>query len=425
MRGATTPRRTSRRFIQFIPELLTFASQPLAMLRHLFTFNSGDPMLIPTKILMVHGTLLASALAGAADASRAQTPNPTPAGAVVLVVSSAGRDSGTTHPGFEMDELSQAYHLFTTNGFAVTIASPAGGAVEADRFDRSVDYNARFLADPDAMQLLGNTRRTAQLRARDYDAILVIGGKGAMFDLPLDTALARFAGDMFDRGAIVSAVCHGPAGLVRARTRDGRALLANRAVTGFSNEEEAVFGKQWAPQFAFLLEDEIRSLGARWQEAPLMLPHVVVDGRVITGQNPYATAGTVEAVIVALGKTPVARAPWRDERSVNFAAYALRNDPTVVRRELAAIHGDLQPDLIGMIGYYQLQVAADTVAVRRALTLLELAAPYMPHVEVSLGLADAYLRLGRATDARVLVRDVLARHPERKDAQALLARLHN
>jgi len=155
------------------------------------------------------------------------------------------------------------------------------------------------------------------------------------------------------------------------------------------------------------------------------LPHVAVDGRVITGQNPYATAGTVEAVIVALGKTPVARAPWRDERSVNFAAYALRNDPTVVRRELAATHGDMQPDLIGMIGYYQLQVASDTVAVRRALTLLELAAPYMPHVEVSLGLADAYLRLGRANDARVLVRDVLARHPERKDAQALLARLNN
>ena len=176
-------------------------------------------MLIPTKSLMVHGILLASALAGAADASRAQTPNPTPTGAVVLVVSSAGRDSGRTHPGLEMDELSQAYHLFTTNGFTVTIASPAGGAVEAGRFDRSVDYNARFLADPAAMQLLGNTRRTAQLRARDYDAIFVIGGKGAMFDLPLDTALARFAGDMFDRGAIVCGVPRSSRTGSRAHTR--------------------------------------------------------------------------------------------------------------------------------------------------------------------------------------------------------------
>jgi len=99
-----------------------FASQPLAMLRHLFTFNSGDTMLISTKTLMVHGSLLASALAGTADASRAQTPNPTPTGAAVLVVSSARRDSGRTRPGFEMDELSQAHHLFTTNGFTVTIA---------------------------------------------------------------------------------------------------------------------------------------------------------------------------------------------------------------------------------------------------------------------------------------------------------------
>jgi putative intracellular protease/amidase len=343
----------------------------------------------------------------------------------VLVVSSAGRDSGKTRPGFEMDELTQAWHLFTSNGLTVTIASPAGGAVEADGFDRTVDYNARFLENNEAMRMLANTRRTADLNARDYDAVFVVGGKGAMFDLPQDTALARFAGAMYDRGAVVSAVCHGPAALVRVRTGEGRLLLANRAVTGFSNEEEMVFGKKWAPQFAFLLEDEIRSLGARWEESPLMIPHVAVDGRLITGQNPFATAATVEAVLRALGTTPVARTAWRDERSVNFAAQTLGGDPIVMRRELARTHSELQPELIGLIGYYQLQVVKDTTGVRRALTLLELAAPYMPQAEISLGLADGYARLGRTNDARVLVRDVISRHPERKDAQELLARLNN
>jgi putative intracellular protease/amidase len=324
-----------------------------------------------------------------------------------------------------MDELSQAYLIFTRNGFTVTIASPAGGAVQADRFDATSAYNAEFLADTGAVRALGNTRTTASLRASAFDAVFIVGGKGAMFDLPADTSLARFAGDMFDRGAVVSAVCHGPAGLVRARTRDGKSLLAGRVVTGFSNEEEVVFGKKWASQFSFMLEDEIRSLGAQWEEASLMLPHVVTDGRLITGQNPFATAATTEAVVRALGATPAVRAPWRDERAVNFAVAALRTDAFTPKRELATMHADMQVELIGLLGYYQLQVAADDAAVRRALTLMELAAPYMPQPELSLGLADAYHRLGRTEDARVLARDVVRRHPSMDAAKTLMAKIGN
>ena len=354
---------------------------------------------------------------------RATLAQPARTSAVVLVVSSAGLDSGRTRPGFEMDELTQAYHIFTTNGFTVTIASPAGGAVQSDKYDPDLAYNATFRGDTGAVRQLANTARTASLRARDFDAIFVVGGKGAMFDLPLDTALARLAGDIYDRGGVVSAVCHGLAGLVRARTKDGKSLLAGRAVTGFTNEEELVFGKKWMPQFAFLLESEVRALGARWEEAPLMLPHVAVDGRLITGQNPFATAATAEAVARALGRTLVARAPWQDERTVNFAASALRGDALTPRRELAAVHAQLKVDLIGLLGYYQLQAASDTNAVRAALTLMELAAPYMPQPQISLGLAEAYLRLGRAGDARVLAESVAAKHPQMSEARNLLARL--
>ncbi len=352
--------------------------------------------------------------------SRAQQP---PSGAVVLVVSSAGRDSGRTRPGFEMDELSQAYHIFTANGFSVTIASPAGGAVQADKYDASVAYNATFASDTSAMRKLANTARTTSLRARDFDAIFVVGGKGAMFDLPLDTALARLAGEIYDRGGVVSAVCHGPAGLVRVRTKAGTLLLAGRTVTGFSNEEEQVFGKKWVSQFPFMLESEIRSLGATWQEAALMLPHVAIDGRLVTGQNPYATAATAEAVVHALGRPLAARTPWADERTVNFASAALRRDLHTPRRELAAIYTELKIELIGLIGYYQLQTATDTATVRAALTLMELAAPYMPQPQISLGMADAYARLGRADDARALVKDVVRLNPAMREARELLTTL--
>jgi len=355
--------------------------------------------------------------------SRPALAQPARTSAVVLVVSSAGLDSGRTRPGFEMNELTQAYHIFTTNGFTVTIASPAGGAVQADKYDPDLAYNATFGGDTGAVRKLANTARTASLRARDFDAIFVVGGKGAMFDLPLDTALARLAGEIYDRGGVVSAVCHGLAGLVRARTKDGKSLLAWRAVTGFTNEEELVFGKKWMSQFPFMLESEVRSLGARWEEAPLMLPHVAIDGRLITGQNPFATAATAEAAVRTLGHTLVAREPWQDERTVNFAASALRGDALTPRRELAAVHAQLKVDLIGLIGYYQLQTASDTSAVRTALTLMELAAPYMPQPLISLGLAEAYVRLGRVGDARVLAESVAAKHPQMSEARNLLARL--
>ena len=128
-------------------------------------------------------TALATLLIGTAACPTFSTAQGAPArpagtGAVLLVISSAGLDSGRTRPGFEMDELSQAYLLFTRNGYAATIASPAGGAVQADRFNRTSPYNADFLADAGAMRQLAATKRTAGLRASAYDAIFVVGREG-------------------------------------------------------------------------------------------------------------------------------------------------------------------------------------------------------------------------------------------------------
>jgi putative intracellular protease/amidase len=340
---------------------------------------------------------------------------------VVLVVSAAGRDSGRTHPGYEQDELSQAWVLFTRNGFRVTIASPDGGAVVADAFDADKDYNAAFFADSAAVTQLRATRRTAGMPARDVNAVMVIGGKGAMFDLAADTALARLVGQVYEQGGVVSAVCHGPAGLLRARSRDGRALVAGRAMTGFTNEEEAVFGKQWRAQFAFLLEDEARRLGARWDESPLMMPRVVVDGRLVTGQNPFSTSEATDAVITALGRTPLPREPWRDEASVYAAVRLLAEEPTLARRQLAAMRNTVHIEYIGMLGYYQLVVAEARPDIQRAVTLMELASPYMDAPQITLGLARGYHRLGRVTEARALARSLVSREGAiAADARALL-----
>ena len=124
--------------------------------------------------------LLSTVLAGSAGA----------ADKVLLVVSSEGRDQGKTRPGFEMDEFAQAYLIFRDNGWQIDVASPAGGAVQADKYDAKEVFNARLLEDAQAQRQLQQTLATAKARAADYAAVYVIGGKGAMFDLADDKALA-------------------------------------------------------------------------------------------------------------------------------------------------------------------------------------------------------------------------------------------
>lgn len=351
--------------------------------------------------------------------SLAQAPE---RGRVLVVVSSEGRDQGKTRPGFEMDEFAQAWAIFRDNGLVVDVASPAGGRAEADRYDAKESFNARLEADSEAMAKLAATLRTDRVQAEDYDAVYVVGGKGAMFDLPADAALRRLLAGIYQRGGVVAAVCHGPAALVDVRLGDGRLLVEGRRLTGFSNEEESVFGKKWAAQYRFQLEDALRARGARWEEAPLMMPRTVVDGRLITGQNPYSTPDVAEAIVRALGRAPVARAPWRDEATMALVQRHLDGDAGVAV-ELAADAARFHPQLIGLLGYYQLQVATGEPAIRDALRIMELAKPYMTEPQLEVGIAEAYWRLGDAAQAERRLAAVLESHPSLEEAVALKTRM--
>lgn len=372
-------------------------------------------MNLPTRLLLSTGiALLAAALplqaAHAADK-------------VLIVVSGEGKDGGKQRPGYEFDELSQAWLVFKANGLVVEVASPNGGPVEPDKYNPAEPFNAALLADTQAMQQLADTRATSSLDAGDYAAVYVVGGKGAMFDLPRDPALQRLLGRLWDNGGIVAAVCHGPAALADVRLADGSLLVAGRQLTGFSNEEETVFGKKWAAQFPWLLEDALRQRGARWHEAPLMMPKLVVDGRLITGQNPYSTTAVAEAIVRATGRTPVARTPSRDELSMALVERLLAGDRSGAVATLAAEPTRYHVDLIGILGYYQAQAAPDDAALEQALQVMELALPHMQEPQLKLAAAEAHLKLKRPTQARALVLQALETTPKLEQAEALLRRI--
>jgi putative intracellular protease/amidase len=313
---------------------------------------------------------------------------------VLLVVSGNGLDEGKARPGFEMDELTQAYAIFTDNGLQVDIASPAGGAVVADRFNRAKLYNSRFQADAAAAEKLASTRAIQDAANEAYAAIFIIGGKGAMFDLPMNVDLKTLLASTYDAGGVVGAVCHGPAVLMNVPLKNGTPLLDGRRVTGFTNAEEALFGKGWAPSFPVLLESGLRGSGAKFSQAPMMLSHVVADGRMITGQNPASTAEAAEAVIKAMGRTPAPRQPWADERSLGLIAQMLNGDAAAARAAFNADPGQYDVPLIAMWGFYRAQsTGSDRAALIHALDVMELAAPHFTRPELASAIAEARARL--------------------------------
>lgn len=349
---------------------------------------------------------------------------------VLLVISSEGRlDAAgkSQRPGFEMGELAQTWLVLRANGLRVEVASPTGGAPVADQYDVADDSIRAFKADPQAVAALQATRRTQDVSQGEHAAILVIGGKGAMFDLPRDTALSTLLGAHHAEGGVLAAVCHGPAVFASVRRPDGQPLLTGRRVTGFTDEEEGVFGKRWAQEYPFWIERRLREQGARWEEAALMMPKLVVDDRLITGQNPFSTAMAAEAVVRALGRVPVARTPFREEASMQLVQWWLAGEHLAARALLQADPKRYKTDLIAMLGHYQHGVAADDAARRQAIAVMELAAPHFEHPQFRVSLARAHAAQGDSVRARALIAQVMAPgHDDdkaRSEANQLLATL--
>ncbi|BFR47042.1 type 1 glutamine amidotransferase domain-containing protein [Nitratidesulfovibrio sp. HK-II] len=238
---------------------------------------------------------------------------------VLMIVTSNDRLGDTGHKtGLWLEELAAPYYVFIDAGAQVTLASPKGGPAPVDpRSEADEAQNKatrRFTADTVAMAALKATVPLADVRPEDHDVLFYPGGHGPLWDLVDDARSVAVIEAMHRAGKPVAAVCHGPAVLVRATTPDGKPLVARRNVTGFSNAEEDVVGlSQVVP---FLLQDELTRLGAKYERGPLWEPHVVVDGLLVTGQNPASSERTATEVLGVLsrscGCTPFPGEPVRE-----------------------------------------------------------------------------------------------------------------
>ena len=149
------------------------------------------------------------------------------------------------------------------------------------------------------MALLEDTASPEEIDSVDYDAIYFTGGHAVMFDFPGSEGLQRITREIFERGGIVGAVCHGYAGLLDTTLSDGSYLVAGRNLTGFSWREEVL--ARVDKLVPYNVEERIRDRGARYSKALLpFVSNAVVDGNLVTGQNPGSAEETAAKVAALL-----------------------------------------------------------------------------------------------------------------------------
>ncbi len=247
------------------------------------------------------------------------TQNVPPSRGKILAVVTSARTMGDTdkQTGYELTELSRAYYVFQANGFEVDIASPQGGEPRVVIDDEDMGkFDFAFLNDSIAQYKTKHTIPVKNISAEDYEAVFFVGGKGAMFDFPENQAIQSIVRELYQADKVVGAVCHGPAALVNVTLDNGRHLLENKNVSGFTNDEELLLIPDAPTIFPFLLQDKLVAQGARFNEGSMYLEQISHDGNLVTGQNPWSTWKLAETMVKQLGYTPKYREITAEENAV-------------------------------------------------------------------------------------------------------------
>jgi putative intracellular protease/amidase len=192
--------------------------------------------------------------------------------------------------GFWLEEFAAPYFVFRDAGVDLTLASPKGGQPpidpKSDLPEGQTPAMTRFKQDPSAQKALSQTLKLADMKSQDYHTVFYVGGHGPMWDLAESPVSIALLESFYNSSKPIALVCHSP-GVLRHVTYQGEPLVKGKRVTGFTNgEEEEV---QLTHVVPFLVEDELTRLGAIFDKLPNWQPHAVVDGRLITGQNPASS----------------------------------------------------------------------------------------------------------------------------------------
>ena len=224
----------------------------------------------------------------------------------ILMVLTSHDQLGNTgkKTGFWLEELAAPYFVFRDAGADVALASPKGGQPPLDPKSNEpafqTDDTRRFEQDPAATSALAGTARLSEIDQADYDSVFFPGGHGPLWDLTNDRDALSLIEDMLAAEKPVALVCHAPGILTNVKAPNGEPIAKGRAVTGFTDSEEAAM--QLVEVVPYLLEDVLKEQGAKFSATENWGVHAVLDGLLITGQNPASSKQTARILLDALSK---------------------------------------------------------------------------------------------------------------------------
>jgi putative intracellular protease/amidase len=207
--------------------------------------------------------------------------------------------------GFWLEEGAAPYFVFRDAGVDLTLASPKGGQPpidpKSDLPDQQTPAMARFKQDAVAQKAFANTVKLGDMKAEDFDTVFYVGGHGPMWDIVDNPDAIALIEALYNSGKPVAGVCHSAAVFHKVMYK-GEPLIKGKHVTGFTNgEEEAVHLTHVVP---FLVEDELKRVGGLYEKAPDWQVRAVIDGRLVTGQNPASSTAGAQALLKVLAEQP-------------------------------------------------------------------------------------------------------------------------
>lgn len=219
-----------------------------------------------------------------------------------------GEDGDAT--GVFASEMTGPYYVFQDSGLQVDVASIKGGAIPVDPVSFSwyviAESDQRYQQDDAFQAKVGNSIKIDDVDISDYDIVYIAGGWGAAYDLGYSDVLADKMSQAYAQNKAIGAVCHGPLGLLKARKPDGSLLVEGTRLTAVSDRQIAQLFVTETPQHP---ENELRKAGALyeadWSLLDILSNHVVVDGRIVTGQNQNAGEEVAYKLLqLVAGETP-------------------------------------------------------------------------------------------------------------------------
>lgn len=224
---------------------------------------------------------------------------------LIVVTNITVYQSGNLPTGLWLSELTHMYHSAKEQGYEVTIASPQGGAVPLDPESLKpllIDkLSKEYQADKGFMKLLQSTKSLHEVAGHPFDVVYLAGGHGTMYDFPNDAVLQRIIREQYESNKMVAAVCHGVCGLLNVKLSNGELLIKDKVITGFNWFEESL--AQRKKEVPFNLEAELKKRTSKYKKAFIpMTSNVVVDGNLITGQNPFSSKEIAKVVMQQLNQ---------------------------------------------------------------------------------------------------------------------------